>query len=448
MGGHQSLMTAATYVLAIGGAAVAIPGIAFAQDSERVAPDPEGSLEGLRAELARSRAQLAEQQRLIAEQSRQNAEQQRRLDLLEQRLSGLAQTTQQIRDEVAVAPPAVPAASKGAAISVGEPPSDSDRAPTVAVLDQRGSVVTRKGQLIGELGLDYTRSDRNRAVFRGGPLSPVNVLLLGIFDINENRQDMISASASLRYGLTNRLEVGFRIPYLYRADTMILAPITGSTNNDDARTLNSSTRGNGIGDIELTARYQLNNGGRNVPFVIANLQVAIPTGRDPFELNRVAGIATESATGAGFWSVSPGITAILPSEPAVLFATASYTFNFSRNVNTYIPPAQIDFINPGDQISFAAGIGWSFNDRTSINLGYSHGWVFSTRSVLRSVNTATGLPVGSPFSTTSRDLQIGRLLLGVTHKLSRGLQLNWSIDAGITQDAPDLRVSLRVPIQF
>jgi hypothetical protein len=434
MVGHRSVAAVGTWALAMAGTAVALPAPAFGQDGSAAAPGNQAdSVEAMRAELAQARAQIAEQKR--------------RLDLLEQRLAGLAQTTQQIRDEVASAPPAAPpqVALASPSLSVGEPPRDSDRAPTVAVLDQQGSVITRKGELIGEVGFDYTRSDRNRAIFRG--ITFPQAVLIGVFDINENRQDILSASAGIRYGLTKRLELGVRVPFLYRADTLITAPISGSTNNDAAREINSSTKGSGIGDIEVSARYQLNDGGRNRPFLIANLQASIPTGRDPFSLNRVNGVATQSATGAGFWGITPGITAILPSEPAVLFGTVGYTFNLARNVDTFLPPVQIDRLNPGDQISFAAGIGFSFNERTSVNLCYSHGWVLGSQTIFRAVNQA-GAIVGAPTQSESRDFQIGRLLVGVSHRFSRRLQVNWSIDAGLTEDAPDVRLALRVPVQF
>lgn len=420
------------------GGALAVPQVAFGQTAASRPAGTAENVDAVRTELAQARAQIADQQRQLAEQ-------QRRLDLLEQRLAGLAQATQQIREEVALAPP-VPAAplSAGPNVRVGEAPRDSDRPPTVAVLDQQGTVVLRKGELVGELGVDYSRSDRNRVLFRGEPLA--QVILLGVFDINESRQDIVTGSATLRYGLFDRMDVGVRVPFLYRADSLIATPIRTDPETQAAATIDSSTEGTGIGDIEVTARYQLNNGGRNTPFLIANLQASIPTGRDPYSVRRVDGNALESATGAGFWSVTPGLTAILPSEPAVLFGTIGYTFNFARDVNTAIYSLQVDRVNPGDQISVSAGIGLGLNDRTSMNLGYSHGWVFGTQSTVREISNTGGL--GPPIQTTTRDLQVGRLLLGVSHRFSPSLQINWSVEVGATQDAPNLRTSLRIPIQF
>lgn len=391
------------------------------------------------------RSELEEARQRIAEQDRRLAEQERRLNLLEQRLSGVAQNAQAARDETlalrgTVAPTSQP-------VLVGAAPADQDRPPAVAVLDERGSVVTRQGQLIGELGIDYSRSDRNRAVFRGVEL--IESILVGVFDINESRQDIITGSAALRYGVSNRLEVGARVPMIYRSDASILAPVAGSTNNDAARTIDNSVRGFGLGDIELSARYQLNNGSRTTPFLIANMQATLPTGRSPFSVRRDAnGSAQQVATGAGLVGLSPSITAILPSEPAVLFGTLGYTYNMPKKVSTRIPPVQIDRVDPGDSINISAGIGLALNDRTSINLGYAHSWAFGTTTRTRMLDQRTGEPVGETIQTRSRDLQIGRLLFGVSQRFAKRLSVNWSVEVGATDDAPDVRTLLRIPIAF
>lgn len=325
---------------------------------------------------------------------------------------------------------------------VGQASADEDRPIELAVLDGGGSVITRKGQLTGELQVDYARADRNRAVFRGIEL--VEAVLVGVFDINESRQDVLTASAALRYGLTNRLEVGVRVPVVHRADTSILAPISGTTPDDMAATIDSSTKGTGIGDIEVSARYQLTQGREGVPYLIANLQGVIPTGSDPFAIPRdTLGRARRAATGAGFWGISPSITAILPSDPVVLFGTLGYTFNLGKGVNTQIPPVVIDYVDPADAVSASAGIGIAFNPRTTINLGYAHTWAFGTETRTRLIEPTPQWP--GHRTSVSRDLQVGRLLFGVTYRVTDRTSLNWSVELGATEDATDLRTVLRIP---
>lgn len=438
--GPGASVAATSEVLAIspfGGATVSQTGIS----------DPAAALTAAKAEIAAQRAMLDAQAREIADQERRLNEQAARLDQLEQKLAGVASTAQAARDEaVASRARAAPGAAVAAVQPVGQP-DEADQPPSIAVLDDQGRVVTPQGQLVAEFGLDYARADRNRAVFRGVEL--IESILVGVFDINESRQDILTASGTLRYGVADRLEIGARIPYVYRSDHSVLAPIAGSTTNDEAATVDSSTKGGHIGDIELSARYQLNNGGPGKPYLIANLQADLPTGRSPFAVKRDAnGAALQSATGAGFYGISPSITAILPTEPAVLFGTLGYTFNFAKNVDTKIPPVQIDRVEPGGEINISAGIGLAVNQRTSFNIGYAHTWAMGTRTISRLLDDRTGEPVGDPIKTRSRDLQIGRLLFGVSYRLNNRSSLNWSVEVGATEDAPDVRTSLRIPFNL
>lgn len=77
------------------------------------------------------------------------------------------------------------------------------------------------------------------------------------------------------------------------------------------------------------------------------------------------------------------MTAILPSDPVVLFGTLGYTFNLGKGVDTEIPPVIITHVDSGDAISASAGIGISFNQRTTLNLGYAHSWAFGTTTRTR-----------------------------------------------------------------
>lgn len=432
------------HALVLAGTACALPGAAWAQSSDG-------------RSLA---AQVRETMRLVRAQQQRIDAQDAEIRQLKARLDGPAtamRDTPAAAAPVGVAPLApvlaatIPSDAAGgpgiAAITpierVGRPPEDEDRPIELAVLEGQGSIVTRRGQLTAEFQADYTRADRNRAVFRGIEL--VEAVLVGVFDINENRQDILTASAALRYGLTDRLEVGVRVPFVHRADTSIIAPIMGSTANDAAATIDSSTQASNIGDVEVTARYQLLDGNPTRPYLIANLQAVIPTGSDPFSVRRNAsGEALSAATGAGFYGITPSVTAILPSDPVVLFGTLGYTFNLGKQVDTVIDPVRISYVNPGDAISASVGIGITFNQRATVNLGYAHSWAFGTLTRTSLLDPTMDWP--GMRSTRSRDLQIGRFLFGVTYRTSDRSSVNWAVEVGATEDAPDLRTVLRIPI--
>ena len=416
--------------------------------SAPVAAQDRSDSAGMQAQLDAALAMMERQQEQLDRQAQEIADLRRRLD------GPQAADSTPLDDAPVIAaaqgsgpgPAGSPASAQQAPIPlerVGQAPEDIDRPIELAVLDNQGSVVTRAGQLTGEVQLDYARADRSRAVFRGVEL--VEAVLVGVFDINESRQDVLTESLSLRYGLTDRLEIGARLPLIYRSDTSIVAPVAGSTNNDAAATIDNSVDGSGIGDLELTARYQLIDGRAGNPFLIANLQGVIPTGSDPFALPRDdLGRTRDAATGAGFYAISPSVTAILPSDPVVLFGTLGYTFNLGKSVDTVIPPVRISHVDPGDAISASAGVGISFNQRTSLNLGYAHSWAFGTRTTTQLLDPTEAWPANR--ETLSRDLQIGRLLFGVTYRVTDTASFNWSVEVGATEDATDLRTTLRLPV--
>jgi hypothetical protein len=155
------------------------------------------------------------------------------------------------------------------------------------------------------------------------------------------------------------------------------------------------------------------------------------------------GVAREAATGAGFWAVTPNLTAILPTDPAVLFATVGYTINLARDINRMIGTTLIERVKPGDTPSASLGIALSLNPRTSLSLGYAHSWSMGTQMRFRTANTQGEL--GATSNSTTRDLQLGRLLFGVSYRTSPSTTINWNVEVGATEDATDLRTTLRIP---
>lgn len=428
-------------VLALGATCLAgTPVLAqTAAPADAPAVPPAGRAVSVAEQLRQARAEIESQRRaLVAQEAR--------LIALESRMEEAARASQSesAASRVDASPAAAAVAQNTDAPAgveqVGEGPAEIEL-PAVAVLGEMGSVVTRAGQITVESTFEYARADRNRFLFRG--IGAAEVVLIGQFDINESRQDVLTATAGARYGLSDRFEVGFRVPYVYRSDTSIITPIRGSGSLGNSR--DASAKGDGIGDLEFSARYQLLSARRGSPFVIANLQVVAPTGTSGFEVPRDdIGSASRAATGSGFWSVSPSFTAILPTDPAVLFASLGYSYNFAENVDTKIGDVLIERVEPGQSLAGSFGIGVSLNQRTSFNLGYAHSWVFGTKTSTRPFMAATAAQ-DVLRTSQSRDLQLGRLLFGITYRLNNRANLNWSVEVGATEDATDLRTVLRIP---
>jgi hypothetical protein len=188
--------------------------------------------------------------------------------------------------------------------------------------------------------------------------------------------------------------------------------------------------GNDIGDIEFGFRYQFNMPRGDGPIFIGGIRVKSDTGTDPFEvdIDPATKLPTELATGSGFWGIQPSLTAIFPSDPAVFFGSVSYMYYFDRTVSG----VEID---PGDTIGFNFGVGYGINEKASFSLGYEHNVILKTEFDGKE-------PAGS------RTTHVGSLLLGGSYRLSNNTNLNLSLSGGLTEDAPDVQLTLRVPMTF
>lgn len=397
----------------------------------------------LRRTLAIERQALDRQQRALDEQRA-------RIDRLEARLSGdtgtqVAQTALPPGGvPLPVSPPPAPPPAGTQVQTVGEAPSDQ-RQVQVAVLSEQGGIITKAGRATVEVNFEYARADRNQVVFRGVQIP--EAVLIGVFDINQSRQDVLTVGTVGRLGLTSRLEINGRLPFVYRSDKSVLAPVANPS-EPNAGQLDRPVSGANIGDIDFGLRYQFTDGNNGAPYLIAGVQAVAPTGTDPFRVPRDAlGNALKGATGAGFWALTPNLTAILPSDPAVLFATLGYTYNFARTINRQISAAFIERVAPGSQPSASAGIAIALNPRTSISFGYAQTWALGTKTRVRALNQTTQ-ELGDPVTALSRDLQIGRLLFGVSYRTSPTTTLNWNVEVGATGDAADVRTTLRIPFTF
>jgi hypothetical protein len=393
----------------------------------------------------------------IAAERRALQEQRQKIDAQEARLNRLQDTLEQQmrRSGMAVPSGAAPAQAVAQALpsgttppvpEVGAKPPDAGQAPHVAVLADQGGILSRPGRFVIEPTFEYTRDDRNRFIFRGIEI-PQSVLV-GVFDINESRQDLVTAAAVARYGVSSRLEVTARVPYVYRSDGAVLVPLVQNTpGNTNVGTVNTSSHGSGLGDVEGQIRYQVNNGRGGWPYIIAGVQMIAPTGTSPFKLPRDAlGNATKSPTGAGFWAVAPSVTLLMPTDPATIFGVLGYTYNFERNVDTRISNAQIDRVKPGGAPSATVGLGLALNDRLSVSFGYAHTVQLGTRSRIRPITIQNGIETtGDPITSKTRDQQIGRLLFGMSYRVTDRTTIDWLVEVGATQDAPGVRTSIRIP---
>jgi uncharacterized coiled-coil protein SlyX len=386
---------------------------------------------------------------------RQVSEQLRRLDALKasvaeqeailrdmQRALGSEQLANQ-RDRGTGAE-ASPAAGAAGPQPVGTAPASDRRPAEVATLFEQPGLLTPKGKYVLEPSLQYSYSSTNRVALVGYTVIPA--LLVGLVDVREVKRNTVTGAITGRFGITDRFEMEARVPYVYRSDSTVSREIFSGTAVENV----FDTSGKGIGDIEVTGRYQFNSSGADHPYYIGSLRYKSRTGRDPFEVvtdcsqrctgnTSGTGLPLDLPTGSGFHALQPGITMLYPSDPAVFFASATYLYNFKRrDVSRKVLAGNEEFlgtIEPGNIIGFNFGMGLALNEKSSFSLGYDHSSVGRTK--------LNGTTVPGSVRT-----QLGTLLLGYSHRLKDASTLNVSVGAGLTRDTPDVTLTVRLPTTF
>jgi hypothetical protein len=379
-------------------------------------------------------AELAAQRELIAKQNAIIAQQQLAIDMLVQKqlansdlgalraagLGGVMQAIAPVSRETTQMMPDAP---------VGEapPPEPTVQSKVEAVPEGQG-VLTPAGRMVLDSSFEYTGSSTNRLVFRGIELVPG--IQIGLIEASDADRTTLITTLAARYGLTNRLEVEARVPALYRWDRIEVAQ-----QRDEGIVRTIALKERDIGDVEFALRYQLNRPRGQRPIWVANLRVKSDTGKSPFEVTYDEfGVATGLSTGSGFWAVQPGVSMLLPSDPAVIFGSLGYLYHIPRNIDRTIGGAFIGRVDPGDAISGNLGFGFALNPRFSFSMGYRHSYIFpSTQEIGDSVER-------------SNRAQVGSFTFGMSYRLSPRQSVNFGFEFGATADAPDVAVSVRFPL--
>jgi hypothetical protein len=312
---------------------------------------------------------------------------------------------------------------------VGEAPPPQDRAPQTAQIFSEPTALTPKGKFVLEPSVQYVYANDNRVALVGFTVVPA--ITIGLIDVRRVSRDIATVALTGRYGIFNRGELEVRVPYVFANSTTITRPLATPSVTDE--TFDSS--GSGIGDVEVTGRYQFNRfTGENAVY-IGYLRYKSNTGVGPYEiaLNSV-GLPTKLATGTGFNAVQPGFTFIYPSDPAVFFGGAAYTYSFSRDVGNGFGD-----VTPGGIVDLNLGMGLALNEKASFSVGYQHS-IVGTASQSGNKPELTLAQAGT--------LQLGTMRFGIAYRLTPKLNMNLSLGIGATNNTPGFEATLRLPYTF
>jgi hypothetical protein len=294
-----------------------------------------------------------------------------------------------------------------------------------------------RGRLELELNETYAHLSSNQLFIEGFGILPI--LIVGPTSVERVRRDSFITTFVTRYQITPGLQAELRIPY--NITYIRVSTATGIIGKSVVTTNAEQTSGGrGLGDVSGSFSYHLTNESLNLPSLYVALGFKGRTGRDVFETTDAI---KDPPTGSGFNAVSLTLNAIKTADPAVVYGTLSYSYAISRqnvvlNRPNNQPPILVDFY-PGDNIGYGFGIAYALNYKITMSVGYQQSINLPTRM------TNLGLPHNElPNSVTDA----ASLRFGVVWRVNDRTSIDLSVSPGLTLDAPDLQVALRIPYRF
>jgi hypothetical protein len=217
-------------------------------------------------------------------------------------------------------------------------------------------------------------------------------------DLGTITTQLASWSVIARYGLIDNLELDLIIPFGYAKQEVDLG-FTSSSMDDF-----------GLGDIAGRLRYQLWQERGASPDIILDFDVKSRSGGD-------------TLLGSGHWSMGGSVVLAKTLDPVVFFGRLGYLFTLEREGR-----------NPGDQIFYELGWGFSLNDRVSFTMSLD------------------GAAVGR-FEVDGRDipgssLDILSLQFAVTTRVARNWFVEPTVRMGLSNDASDVVAGVNLVYRF
>ncbi len=290
------------------------------------------------------------------------------------------------------------------------------------ILLEKGGVLLPQGTLVLEPAFQYTHISKNLLSLSGFTL--FEAIHIGTIKVEDIDKDIIIGSLTTRYGLLDWLEISVKAPWLYRREKYNWT--------DHGETQEYYVSDNDLGDIEGAMYVQLVNSNDSWPDIILNIKGKSDTGSDPYDLDTevVSGQArfSELPSGTGHWGLSGGFTFVKAVDPAVLFATIGYYYNFERNIKNY------GDIKPGDSAEYGFGFSYALNERLSSSVSFQHRLTFETEQNGKEI-------LGS-------DVNVASIYLGGSYSPTQNVSINLNVGAGLTEDSSDLDINLSIPIYF
>ncbi|MFZ2653068.1 MAG: hypothetical protein WA210_23530 [Burkholderiaceae bacterium] len=289
----------------------------------------------------------------------------------------LAQVAAPPRPQTSTAPPA----------TIGERPA-TPTADEIALRDQR--VLLKRGAATVDVGVAYSYSEQ--------------VPLLGL----RVEQRSASATAALRYGLLDDVQITARVPRTWQRTSVFVDQTPNPNSSAALPPPLTVTRGSFTGDASMALLGVALREAVGRPNVILSLDAVLPSG-------------------PGDRGLGAGLVLSKSYDPAVVFAGLSYLRGRS------IDPANARRSLARHNLGMSLGYTYAVNDSLALNTVFV--------ATYRNSQSPDGVSIPSP-------RERHQLQLGMTWMVARGLFVEPAVAMRLGGVSPDMSFSLNVPYSF
>lgn len=301
-------------------------------------------------------------------------------------------------------------------------------------------------QLTLQSSVSYAYSDQNTLNLNG--FLALGAIFLGNISVSKVKSSIYTFTESAYYPLTKKLQLVLNVPLIYRQTTY---QIGGEGYAADALgQATVTTHGPRLGDISLGAYYQLLAESKNWPSLTGSLLITAPTGINPYGIktyqpdsnNSNLTVPTALPTGNGVWTLTPGLSFVATSDPAIFFGSLNYYYNLNKNfpdISTtpdVIQPGQVAL---GNAFQYNLGVAFALNDRLSLSTSFA--------DRLQS-DTKIRTPGGSWTPIVGSGANVAEVNVGMTYAFTPKTSLIMNLAAGMTSSAPSFQLTATIPYNF
>lgn len=239
------------------------------------------------------------------------------------------------------------------------------------------------------------------------------------FDVEPSTSHTVTNNFNFDYGFENNITLGVSVPLVVKYDSY------------------GAKSASGLGDVALNLRWQPYAYVPGETSKTVSFSFKTKTGSNPFD---TVG-EDQLTTGSGYYQLSSGMSFSKIFDPVMLYGTTSFTYALPESdVNQPRSGGTLTEVKPGVTVSFAGGFAYSLSYDVSLSMSFQGNYTDKSKYTFR---------VGQDYSEVDSSASLSgiyNISLGV--RVSPKTITNIGVGFGLTDDAPDVLLSLSVPIDI